>query len=106
MKVIGGIVKKRHNISENPREDLYNHCNYWLKNIPKGSKLMSGTDKPCIADLELFGLLATLEGTPVWPDLLQNSKIIQKWYTPLKKIIKSNDLYKRSDKFFIAPASV
>lgn len=106
MKVIGGIVKKRYNISADPREDLYNHCNYWVKNIPKDSRLMSGTETPSIADIELFGILATLEGTPVWADLLKNSKIIQRWYTPLKKLIKSQDLYPRSDKYFIAPASI
>lgn len=54
--------------------------------VPNKNGFMSGKDEPNIADLEAFGTLAMLEGTPVFPDMIANTSI-KKWYNKMRKTV-------------------
>jgi len=86
---IGQIIVKRHKdilTSKDPRGDLYKYCDEWVASLPNKNGFMSGKAEPNLADLEAFGTLAMLEGTPVFPDMIANTKI-SKWYNLMRKTI-------------------
>jgi microsomal prostaglandin-E synthase 2 len=86
---IGQIIVRRHkNILTNndPRIDLYKFCDEWVAGLPNKNGFMSGKDEPNIADLEAFGTLAMLEGTPVFPDMIAHTSI-KKWYNKMRKTV-------------------
>ena len=86
---VGKLLKKRHNISEDVRLDLYKACNHWIEAIGKGNKFMGG-NKPNLADVSVYGVLSVMENLSVWEDLITHSKI-KKWYYRTKKHIEKHD---------------
>lgn len=105
MKFIGGKVHKRYNVSENPREDLYKYCDQWVAALPKSNdpdqvQFMSGTETPGLHDIELFGLISILEGTRVFPDIQENTKIMP-WYNKMRNLILSRSGQSQDLQFFI-----
>jgi len=110
MKIIGGIVAKRYGITD-PRAHLYEKARHWMANINSkenvaskkypGLKFISGTEEPMIADLEMFGLCSILEGTRVYPDLMENVPELEKWYLAMRQIISDKCGQPQDAKFFI-----
>ena len=109
MKIIGDKVKKRWNISEDPRTDLYNALNKWTDSLPKSDtnipNFMSGGSEPSIADLEMFGLITILEGTRVMPDIEKNTKVMP-WYRRMREVVSRNCGQDVEAKCFIAEHKV
>jgi len=107
MKIIGDKVKKRWNVSAEPRDDLYKYANIWADALPADPTdasrpgFMSGTAEPSTADLEMFGLITILEGTKVWPDLEQNSRIMP-WYLRMRDLVSARCGQNREAEIFIA----
>ena len=62
---------------------------------------MSGTNEPNLADLEAFGTLSILEGTPVFPDMIANSSI-QKWYYLMRETVGNKQTVKPDSGCFIS----
>lgn len=125
MKIIGDRVAKKWCISKEPRDDLYKYINEWATSLPnaglqgkrgkKGSQgiaenqqtsvsFMSDTEEPSIADLEMFGLLAILEGTRVWPDIVQYTTILP-WYRKMRKLVSERCGQDVNSEIFIAEES-
>jgi len=86
---VSKILKKRHELHDNVRLDLYKACNYWVSEIGKGNKFMGG-DKPNLADVSVYGVLSVMENLAVWDDLISHSKI-KKWYYRTKKFVENHD---------------
>ena len=82
MYFIGKRLKKRHNLKDDVRESLYDAVNTWTKAL-KGRKYMGG-DKPNLADLSVFGVLHSIEGTQAFSDLLMLTKV-KRWYLAVKE---------------------
>jgi len=64
------------------REALYSACNKWSDAV--GSKSFLGGDEPSMADLEVFGVLSSIEGTDTHGDMLANSAV-DGWYGRMAK---------------------
>jgi len=103
MKFIGDMIKKKYNISKDPRDDLYKYCNEWVKNLP-ASGFMSDRAEPGIADLEAFGVLVILEGTQAYRDMMMNCEIGD-WYMRVRTAIAAKQQIKPSDDCFLVPAT-
>merc|ERR1711879_954266 len=102
---IGQIIVKRHkdiltSSAKDPRQDLYRFCDEWVGNLPKKDGFMSGKSEPNLADLEAFGTLAMLEGTPVFPDMIANTKI-KRWYYLMRETVGNRQTVKPSSGCFI-----
>jgi microsomal prostaglandin-E synthase 2 len=100
MKLIGDKVAKKYGYSNNPRFHMYNAVNHWADSIPQ-SGFMSGNNQPGIADLEMFGLLTILEGTKVFPDLEDNTRIMI-WYKKMREVVSQKCGQNIDAKYFIA----
>ncbi|XP_065161734.1 prostaglandin E synthase 2 [Atheta coriaria] len=89
MWLIGKRLKKRHNLKDDVRESLYDHCNQWTRAIKaKGGEFMGGKE-PNLADLAVFGVLSSIEGCDAFKDLLQYSNI-KGWYFSMKDAVKQH----------------
>ncbi|CAK8688835.1 unnamed protein product [Clavelina lepadiformis] len=89
MWAISKRLKKKYNISENVRIDLYKACNTWVEAIGKHRKFMGG-DKPNLADISVFGVLWVMEGLDCFEEVLTHSKI-KKWYYRTKQAIEEHN---------------
>lgn len=73
MYLISKRLKKRHNLSNDVRDHMYQACNKWVKSIKNGP--FHGGKKPDLADMAVYGALSSFEGCQAFADTLENSKI-------------------------------
>ncbi|XP_068166861.1 prostaglandin E synthase 2 [Antennarius striatus] len=78
MFLISKRLKRRHNLQDDVRQDLYKAVNDWVEAIGKKRKFMGG-DEPNLADLAVFGVLRVMEGLQAFDDMMANTKV-KKWY--------------------------
>lgn len=89
MYFIGKRLKKRHNLHEDVRKDIYAACNSWTNELEKKKSKFLGGDKPNLADLSFYGALTCMEGTSAFADILKNTKI-EPWFQAIKKHVNTN----------------
>ncbi|KAL4237117.1 hypothetical protein ACF0H5_005498 [Mactra antiquata] len=87
MFFIGKLVKKRHNIKEDPRESLYDACDEWMEAV--GTSPFLGGDQPNLADLSVYGALHSFEGCLAFNDLMSTHKV-KAWYQRMEQQIYSH----------------
>jgi len=86
MYFIGKRLKKKHALKPDVRESLYDACNEWMR--AKGAqRTFMGGDKPNLADLAVYGVLTSFEGTMAFADLLQNTNI-GPWFDATKEAVR------------------
>lgn len=73
MYLISKRLKKRHNLSDDVRDHMYNACNKWVQSI-EGSQYHGGKT-PDLADMAVFGALNSFEGCQAFADTLANTNI-------------------------------
>lgn len=54
---------------------LYDACDKWTKELEKKKTKFLGGNEPNLADLNVFGVLNSMEGCQAFKDCLQNTKI-------------------------------
>lgn len=89
MYLIAKRLKKRHKLSEDVRQDIYEACNSWTNELTQRKSKFAGGNKPNLADLALFGALMSMEGCQAFSDILANTKI-GPWIDAMKKHAHSN----------------
>ncbi|CAE7490842.1 PTGES2 [Symbiodinium natans] len=80
--VAKSLAKKAGISKGKEREALYDACAKWEGAL--GEKPYLSGDKPGMADLEVFGVLSSVEGTDTHRDMLANTGI-SSWYGRMKK---------------------
>ena len=90
MFMIGKRLKKKYQLKKDVRESLYDAVRHWLKSLPKGCKYMGGSQAN-LADLAVFGVMSSIEGTEAFSDLLQKVPDFMTWYLNVKK-----DVYEKA----------
>lgn len=75
MYFIGKRLKKRHNLREDVRQDIYEACNAWTNELNNRKTKFLGGTKPNLADLALFGAMSSMEGCQAFADILENTAI-------------------------------
>ncbi|XP_058491409.1 prostaglandin E synthase 2 [Solea solea] len=83
MFVISKRLKRRHNLQDDVRQDLYKAVNEWVAAIGKKRKFMGG-DCPNLADLAVFGVLRVMEGLQAFDDMMNNTKV-KWWYRRMER---------------------
>jgi hypothetical protein len=71
-----GRLKKKYNISGEPRAELYADAERWVAAL--GDRPFMGGEAPNLADLSVFGVVRSITGTDTFMDLLHNTGI-SKW---------------------------
>lgn len=89
MYLISKRLKKRHNLHEDVRQDIYAACNNWMAEVNKRKSKFLGGDKPNLADLALYGALTSMEGCQAFSDILTNTPI-EPWFQAVKKHVTTN----------------
>lgn len=77
MWLISKGLKLRYNIDGDAREHLYAACNQWTNELQKRQSVFHGGKTPDLADLDLYGILTSMEGLQAFSDLLNHTKIGQ-----------------------------
>ncbi|KAG8447947.1 hypothetical protein GDO86_015163 [Hymenochirus boettgeri] len=85
MYFISKRLKRRHNLQDNVRQDLYEAANEWMRAVGKHRKYMGGS-QPNLADLAVYGVLRVMEGLESFDDLMENSKI-KPWYQRMATVV-------------------
>lgn len=75
MWLISKRLKKRHNLTDDVRQHIYDACNLWTDDLDKKKTKFHGGKTPDLADLALYGALTSMEGCKTFTDILQNTKI-------------------------------
>jgi len=88
MWVIGKRLKSKYDLKSDVRESLYDACNEWTKAVGKKRKFMGG-EQPNLADLNVYGVLSSIESCDAWQDALKNTNIGD-WYTRMKIQVNSH----------------
>ncbi|XP_030579590.1 prostaglandin E synthase 2 [Archocentrus centrarchus] len=83
MFLISKRLKRRHNLQDDVRQDLYKAVNDWVAAIGKNRKFMGG-DQPNLADLAVFGVLRVMEGLQAFDDMMANTKV-KYWYRRMER---------------------
>lgn len=86
MWIIGKRLAKRHNLKEDVRLSLYDAVNHWLRNGVGSKNRFMGGNQPNLADLAVFGVLNSIEGTWAFSDLLSNTNVLN-WYMGVKEMV-------------------
>ncbi|XP_024909248.1 prostaglandin E synthase 2 isoform X2 [Cynoglossus semilaevis] len=89
MFFISKMLKARHNLQDDVRQDLYKAVNDWVTAIGKKRKFMGG-DNPNLADLAVYGVLRVMEGLQAYDDMMSNTKI-KHWYRRMEKATTSHE---------------
>ncbi|KAA0192305.1 hypothetical protein HAZT_HAZT001440 [Hyalella azteca] len=84
MYFIGKRLKKRHRISDEPRDSLYEEANKWMKFVKSRGGEFAGGKTPNLADLSMYGVLTAIEGCDAFQDLTANTDI-SSWYEAMKQ---------------------
>ena len=90
MYLIGKRLKKRHNLSDDVRRDLYHECNVFAKEVNRRGTPFLGGERPNLADLAVYGVLSSIEGCDAFQDLLVNSKI-GTWFKRTQSAVKGRE---------------
>ncbi|KAK3087279.1 hypothetical protein FSP39_003980, partial [Pinctada imbricata] len=88
MYFIGRRLKKKYQLREDVRASLYDHCDVFVKGL-KGKDFIGG-DKPNLADLSMYGVLTSIEGTEAFKDMIDNCKI-GPWFERTKKAVLNHE---------------
>eukprot|EP00116_Pleurobrachia_bachei_P012848 sb/3473110/ len=80
---IGKTLKRRHNLAEDVRIDMYAALRKWTKGLE--GRPFNGGDTPNMADIEMWGMCSAFHGMPTWQDACQNTKIAGMRATPFPK---------------------
>lgn len=75
MYLIGKRLKKRHNLRDDVRQDIYEACKNWTTELKKRKSKFLGGNEPNLADLAFFGALNSMEGCQTFADILDNTSI-------------------------------
>lgn len=75
MWLISKRLKKRHNLSDDVRQDIYAACRVWLDELNKRNTKFHGGKKPDLADLALYGAMNSFEGCVAFADVRHHTKI-------------------------------
>lgn len=83
MYFVGKGIKKKHDMKPDVRQSLYDETRVWLKAVGKNRKFLGG-DEPNLADLNVYGVISSIEGLDTFNDLMANTNIAP-WYDRMKK---------------------
>ncbi|XP_072841230.2 prostaglandin E synthase 2 [Pogona vitticeps] len=89
MFFIGKRLKKKHQLHDDVREDLYKAANDWVKVVGADRAFMGG-NQPNLADLAVYGVLRVMEGLEAFDDMMTHTKI-QPWYHRMEAAIGKNE---------------
>lgn len=89
MWIISKRLTKKYGLGDDVRSHLYNACDKWMTALEKQKTKFMGGNEPNLADLSVFGILCSMEGTASFSDCLDNTKI-GVWFYEVKKLIDSN----------------
>nr|XP_027326904.1 prostaglandin E synthase 2 [Anas platyrhynchos] len=90
MFFISKRLKKRHNLRDDVRQDLYEAVDEWVKAIGK-HRLFMGGNQPNLADLAVYGVLRVMEGLEAFDDMMVHTKI-QPWYQRMEEVIQKAEV--------------
>ncbi|GBG30618.1 Prostaglandin E synthase 2 [Hondaea fermentalgiana] len=95
MFMIAKRSKKKYNLSDDPRQDLFEAVDKWAGEGLAGKRFHSGSDVPDTADLAVFGVLRSIEGNyGTWKDLsekdLAHKDAFWTWYKSVKEQVETN----------------
>ena len=79
---ISSRLKKKYEIEGDVREALYALSNEWADHV--GDQAFMGGAHPCLADIEVFGVLRSIVGTDTFMDVQHNTRI-GPWYERMMK---------------------
>jgi len=88
MFAISKRLKKRHDLSDDVRLHLYTACDKWTSEIDKKKTPFLGGKEPNLADLNVFGVLNSMEGCQAFKDCLQYTKI-GPWFYAMKDFVQN-----------------
>lgn len=88
MYFVGKKLKKRHLLKDDVRLSLYDACRQWHKAIGKKRMFMGG-ERPNLADLAVYGVLSSIEGTDAFRDLLKHTHVAH-WYYNVQECCKQH----------------
>ncbi|XP_077334828.1 prostaglandin E synthase 2 [Lithobates pipiens] len=91
MFFIGKRLKKRHNLQDDVRQDLYKAADTWVKAVGKDKNFLGGSE-PNLADLAVYGVLRVMEGLKSFDDMMANTKI-KPWYQRMTSAIQEKALH-------------
>ncbi|KAJ8286458.1 hypothetical protein GJAV_G00039470 [Gymnothorax javanicus] len=80
------LLKFRHRLQDDVREDLYRAVNEWVVAIGRKRKYMGGP-QPNLADLAVYGVLRVMEGLKSFDDIMENTKV-KAWYQRVEKAVQ------------------
>lgn len=75
MWLISKRLKKRHNLSEDVRQDIYTACRGWVQALDNRKTKFHGGQTPNLADLALYGAINSFEGCRAFSDIRYHTKI-------------------------------
>lgn len=75
MYLIGKRLKKRHNLRDDVRQDIYDACKKWTTELKRRRSKFLGGNEPNLADLAFYGALNSMEGCQTFADILDNTSI-------------------------------
>ena len=92
MWLVSKRLKKRHGLKEDVRESLYDATHVWLTHVRKNAAdrdhFFAGGKKPNLADLAVYGVYHSIEGTDAFAELLMHptmSARFKRWYVGVKQ---------------------
>eukprot|EP00516_Mucochytrium_quahogii_P002409 CAMPEP_0203760140 /NCGR_PEP_ID=MMETSP0098-20131031/13504_1 /ASSEMBLY_ACC=CAM_ASM_000208 /TAXON_ID=96639 /ORGANISM=" , Strain NY0313808BC1" /LENGTH=264 /DNA_ID=CAMNT_0050653597 /DNA_START=122 /DNA_END=916 /DNA_ORIENTATION=+ len=96
MYMIAKRSKKKYNLSDDPRQDLYDAISTWTEKGLNGNTFHSGGSEPDTADLAVFGVLRSIEGNyGTWKELEEHDMASKDaffgWYWKMKKLVSTEE---------------
>lgn len=88
MWLISKKLKKKYNMRDDVRVDLYLACNKWCDAM--GKKKFMGGDEPNLADLSVYAVLSVMEGLVSFEDMTKYTKI-KPWFNRMKKVMAKQE---------------
>lgn len=96
MFLVAKRSKKKYNLSDDPRRDLREACEYWAtEGLASGERQFHGGDTINDADLVVFGVLRSIDGNyQTWEDLkasdFANKEHFWRWFDQVKDQVAKN----------------
>jgi len=90
MYAIGKMLKRRHQLRADVRESLYEACHTWELELRRRRTPFCGGDRPNLADLAVYGVLASIEGCETFQDVLQHTQIGD-WFYRMRSAVTSHE---------------
>lgn len=85
MYAVSKRLKTKYNIVDE-RKELYDSMNLWMDEIATTGKPFLGGDSPNMADLQVYGVLTSIEGLDTFHDMRKNTKS-GVWYDRMKEAV-------------------